>query len=63
MKLFQFAQMVPIAPKFEWSCSITQIWLGVLTLAQMFLILCKVKWSSSILPKWEQSCLKFPKNA
>jgi len=54
--------------KSEWNssnlprwCSITQIWLGVLKFAQMFLILSKFKWSSCILPKWKQSCLKFPK--
>ena len=40
----------------------SQIWLRVLKFALMFLILCKFRWSRCILPKWEQSCLKFPKN-
>ena len=63
MKLFEFAQMVPIVPKFKWSCSITQVRLRLLEIAQMFLIVCKFKWSDCVLPKLEQSCLKFPKNA
>ena len=46
MKLFQFDQMFLFVPKFERSCSITQIWLRVLKFAPpMFLILCKFKWS------------------
>jgi len=54
MKLFQFAQMIPVVPTFEWIRSIIQTWLRLLKFSQMFLIVCKFKWRGCILPKMEK---------
>jgi len=56
MKRFQFAQMVPNVPKFEWSCFNYQMWLRLLEFSQMFLIVRKFQRNTYILPKLEWSC-------
>jgi len=52
MKLFQFAQMFPIAPKFERRCLNYPNWFKLLENVSNC-SLCKFKWSTCILPKME----------
>jgi len=61
MKLFQFAQMIPVVPKFERSCFNYPSMIDAVGICLMFLIVCKFRWSICILPKLQWSCLKLPK--
>ena len=61
MTLFQFAQMVLIVPKFEWSSSNYPNMIKAVGICPVFLNVCNFKWSGCILFKLEWSCLKLPK--
>jgi len=61
LKLVQFAQMVLIIPKFEWSYFNYPNMIEAVGFCPNFLTACKFKWSGCILAKLKWSCLKLPK--